>query len=302
MTFLGEIVTAMVTPFDNNLQVDYAQVEKLAKFLVNNGTEIILVSGTTGESPTLKPEEIKEMISTVRSAVASKAKILVGAGTNNTEKSVQVAQDMTKAGADCLLTVVPYYNKPSQEGMKAHFSAVAKAVDTPIIMYNIQSRTGVNMLPETITDMAKQYKNIIAVKQSHPDMEQITQIVDSAPEGFVVYSGDDSLTLPMLSLGAYGVISVSSHLVGSKMKEMITLFKAGKVVEANAIHRQCFPVMKKLFIAPNPTPVKYALNQIGVLDSDNVRLPLLPINSNEQQVIKEMLKNASNLLPAGTSV
>ncbi|MEW5818755.1 MAG: 4-hydroxy-tetrahydrodipicolinate synthase [Cyanobacteriota bacterium] len=298
MTFLGEIITAMVTPFDNDLKVDHSQAAKLAKFLVENGTETILISGTTGESPTLDPEEVKQLVSTVKKAVGSKTKLLVGAGTNNTEKSIKLAKEMTEAGADALLIVVPYYNKPSQEGMKAHFSAVASSVNTPIIMYNIQSRTGVNMLPETITDLAKKHKNIIAVKQSHPDMDQITEIIQNSPEGFVIYSGDDSLTLPMMSLGAYGVISVASHLIGSKLKEMTTNYKAGKTKEAIRIHLECYPVMKKIFIAPNPTPIKYALKEIGVLTNDNVRLPLVPINESQQKTIKEMLKDATNLLPA----
>ena len=205
---------------------------------------------------------------------------------------------MTEAGADALLVVVPYYNKPCQEGMKAHFSAVASSVKTPIIMYNIQSRTGVNMLPATITELARKHKNIIAVKQSYPDMDHITEIVDSAPKGFVVYSGDDPLTLPMMSLGAYGVISVASHLIGSKIKEMITLFKAGKNEEALKIHRECYPVFKKLFIAPNPTPLKYALVEAGVISSDNVRLPLVKINADQQAVINKLLKDSAKLLPA----
>lgn len=297
MTFLGEVVTAMVTPFDNDLNVDYIEVEKLAKYLVDNGTETILISGTTGESPTLEPEEIKQLIQTVKNAVGSKAKLLVGAGTNNTEKSISLAKEATKNGADALLVVVPYYNKPSQEGMKAHFSKIASNVDTPIIIYNIQSRTGVNMLPSTITDLAKAHKNIIAVKQSNPDMDQITEIVNNAPNGFVVYSGDDSLTLPMLSLGAYGVISVASHLIGSKIKEMITSYKNGEVDKAKKIHMECYPVFKQIFIAPNPTPLKYALSQIKVLTNDIVRLPMVPINDNQQLIIEELLKSSIKLIP-----
>jgi 4-hydroxy-tetrahydrodipicolinate synthase len=298
MTFLGELVTAMITPFDRDLKVDYSQVEKLARYLVDNGTDTILVSGTTGESPTLSPDEVKEMIATVKSAVGNKAKILVGAGTNNTDKSVQLAKEMSKKGADALLTVVPYYNKPSQEGMKAHFDTVARSVDTPIIMYNIQSRTGVNMLPQTIAEIAKENKNIIAVKQSHPDMDQVTEITKLTPDNFVVYSGDDSLTLPMMSLGAFGVISVASHLIGNKMKEMIKNYKSGKVQEAARLQRECYPVFKTLFIAPNPTPLKYALKETGVIENDNVRLPLVPINASQQNCIKEMLKDSANLLPA----
>lgn len=298
MSFLGEVITAMVTPFNEDLSVDYQQAESLAKYLSNNGSETILISGTTGESPTLSEDEVKELITVVKNAVGSKTKIMVGAGTNNTEKSIKLSQMVVKAGADAVLSVVPYYNKPSQEGMKAHFSAIASKVDAPIIIYNIPGRTGVNMLPNNITSLAKTYKNIVAVKQSNPDMDLITEIVDSSPAGFVVYSGDDSLTLPMLSLGAYGVISVASHLIGNKIKEMITSFKSGNVEEALLTHRKCYPIFKQIFIAPNPTPIKYALKEFGVLKNDLVRLPLIPISTDQQKVIKDMLQNGASLLPA----
>lgn len=300
MNFLGDVITAMVTPFDQNNNVDYQQAEKLAAHLANNGTDTILISGTTGESPTLTGDEVKQLISTVKSTVGAKVKIMVGPGTNNTEKSLLLSKEAVKNGADALLLVVPYYNKPSQEGIMAHFNYLASNLDIPIIIYNILSRTGVNMLPKTITDTARKHKNIIAVKQSNPDMDQITEIVDSAPEGFIVYSGDDSLTLPMLSLGAYGVISVASHLIGSKIKEMITSYKSGNVKEALNIHRACYPIFKKIFIAPNPTPVKYALKELNILKNDNVRLPLVPINQDQQKVIKEMLKEASGLIPVSS--
>lgn len=300
MNFLGEVITAMVTPFDQNNNVDYRQVERLAEHLANNGTETILISGTTGESPTLTSEEVKQLISTVKATVGSKVKILVGAGTNNTEKSLLVSKEAVKNGADALLLVVPYYNKPSQEGITAHFDYLASNLDTPIIIYNILSRTGVNMLPRTITDTARKHKNIIAVKQSNPDMDQITEIVDSAPEGFIVYSGDDSLTLPMLSLGVHGVISVASHLIGSEIKKLITSYKSGKVKEALTIHKSCYPVFKKIFIAPNPTPVKFALKELNILKNDNVRLPLVPINQDQQKVIMNMLKEVSGLLPVSS--
>lgn len=297
MCFLGEIVTAMVTPFDTEGNVDYMQVEKLARFLVDNGTETILIAGTTGESPTLKPEEIREMIVVVKSAVGSRAKILLGAGTNNTEKSVELAKNAESYGVDAILTVVPYYNKPSQEGIKAHFGAVAQATSLPIVMYNIPGRTGVNMAPETIAELAHSYENIIAVKQSNPDMDQVTQIVNLTPADFYVYSGDDSLTLPMLSLGGYGVVSVSSHLIGNKMKEMVTSYKNGDVKKAAEIHGECFKVFKTLFIAPNPTPLKFALMQLSVLSTETVRLPLVQINEQQRENVKAMLSAAESLIP-----
>lgn len=279
--YVGDVVTAMVTPFDKDLNVNYQAVEKLANHLVENGTETILVAGTTGESPTLTHEEELELLKVVKSTISGKAKLLMGAGSNSTATAVEMSKKVAKAGADAILTVVPYYNKPSQAGMEAHFGAIASAVDLPIMLYNIPGRTVVDMAPETIISLAKKYENIFAVKQSNGNLDLATEIISGAPEGFVLYSGDDSLTLPMLALGGVGVVSVASHLIGNEIQAMIKAFKAGNVAEATALHHKYYPVFKKIFMAPNPIPVKAALAKKGII-GENVRLPLVELDDKQK--------------------
>ncbi|MEI8377750.1 MAG: 4-hydroxy-tetrahydrodipicolinate synthase [bacterium] len=278
---VGDVVTAMVTPFDKDLKINYKMVEKLANHLVATGTETILVAGTTGESPTLTHDEELELLKVVKSAVSGKAKILIGAGSNSTATAVETSKKVAKAGADAILSVVPYYNKPSQIGMMAHFGAIANAVDLPIMLYNIPGRTGVDMAPETIIKIATEHKNIFAVKQSNSNLDLVTEIISDAPEGFVLYSGDDSLTLPMLALGAVGVVSVASHLIGNEIQAMIKAFKAGNVAEATALHHKYYPVFKKIFMAPNPIPTKAALAKKGLIE-ETVRLPLVCLDDKQK--------------------
>lgn len=272
----GEVITAMVTPFNKNREVDYDKVADLAKYLVKNGSDAILVAGTTGESPTLTNEEELEILSTVKSATSGKAKIVMGAGSNSTETAVKMSKKVEKEGADVILSVVPYYNKPSQAGMIAHFSAIAESTKLPIILYNIPGRTGVNMAVETVAELANKYPNIVAIKQSFGDMDVISELKLACPEDFMIYSGDDSLTLPMMSLGADGVISVASHLFGNEIKTMIHHFKTGNVTFAKNMQLKLYPVFKKLFMAPNPVPVKAALEKAGLI-KDYVRLPLVEL-------------------------
>lgn len=277
----GEVITAMVTPFDKNRQVDYDKVEELAKHLVQNGTDAIVIAGTTGESPTLTQEEELEILSTVKRAVQNKAKVIIGAGSNSTKTAVEMSKLAEKEGADAILSVVPYYNKPSQRGMIEHFSAVAESTKLPIILYNIPSRTGVNMTPQTVAELAKKYTNIVALKQSFADMEAITELKLSCPEDFLIYSGDDSLTLPMLSLGAHGVVSVTSHVYGNEIKSLIHNFKSGQIHAAKNMHEKLYPIFKKMFMAPNPVPVKAALAKMGIIE-EWVRLPLVELTSEEK--------------------
>lgn len=277
----GEVITAMVTPFNKNREIDYDQVETLAKHLVQSGTDAILVAGTTGESPTLTHEEEIEILSTVKRAVANKAKVVFGAGSNSTETAIKMSKLAEKEGADAILSVVPYYNKPSQAGMIAHFSAVAESTSLPIILYNIPGRTGVNMAVETIAELANKYPNIVALKQSFGDMDAVTELKIACPEDFVIYSGDDSLTLPMLSLGAEGVISVASHIFGNEIKSMIHNFKSGQIHAAKNMQLKLYPIFKKLFMAPNPVPVKAALEKAGII-KDYVRLPLVELNESQK--------------------
>lgn len=281
----GEIITAMITPFNEDLSIDYIALEKLINRLISTGSDAILVAGTTGETPTLSHEEEDELFAFVKKIVNGRVKIIMGAGSNSTQTAVQSSINAQKAGADAILSVVPYYNKPSQKGMYAHFSAIAKAVDIPIILYNIPGRTGVNMLPATIAKLASEYKNIVAVKQSNSDLDLISDIKSHCPEDFAIYSGDDSLTLPMMSLGAHGVISVASHLVGNEMKKMIKAFKNGNNEEALQIHLHLYPLFRKLFMAPNPVPVKAALANIGVI-KEYVRQPLVMLDSVEKKELQ----------------
>ncbi len=277
----GEVITAMVTPMEKTGVIDYDKVESLAKHLIESGSDTLLVAGTTGESPTLTNEEEIELVNSVKRAVANKAKIILGAGSNSTESAVEYTKFAQKEGVDAILSVVPYYNKPNQRGMIEHFSAIAEATNLPIILYNIPGRTGVNMLPETVAHLAKKYDNIVGVKQSFGDMDQVTELRMLCPDDFVIYSGDDSLTLPMLSLGAHGVISVASHIFGSEIKSMIRNFKSGELIAARNMQKKLYPAFRKLFMAPSPVPVKAALAYKGYIN-DYVRKPLVTLTEEEK--------------------
>mgnify|MGYP000711589680 CR=1 FL=1 len=293
----GEVITAMVTPMVKTGAIDYDSVESLASHLVESGSDALLVAGTTGESPTLTNEEEIELVNSVKRAAANKAKIILGAGSNSTESAIEYTKFAQKEEVDAILSVVPYYNKPNQRGMIEHFSAVAENTDLPIIMYNIPSRTGVSMLPETAAYLANKYKNIVALKQSCPDMDKVTEMKILCPDDFAIYSGDDSLTLPMLALGAHGVISVASHLFGAEVKSMIRNFKTGELLAARNMHKKLYPAFRKLFMAPNPTPIKAALAYKGFI-GDYVRRPLVTLTEDEKielfKVIDEVKAELSN--------
>ena len=280
----GEVITAMVTPMNEKKEIDYDKAESLVKYLINNGSDSILVAGTTGESPTLTHEEEIELISTVKRAAANKVKIIANSGSNSTETAVKSAENAQKEEVDAILSVVPYYNKPSQKGMIEHFSAIAESVDLPIILYNIPSRTGVTMQPKTVAYLAGKYDNIVAVKQSCPDLDMVSELKMYCPEDFVIYSGDDSLTLPMLSIGAHGVISVASHLFGSEIKSMIRNFKTGNPAAAKNMHQKLFNIFKKLFMAPNPVPIKAALAHKNLIE-EYVRRPLVELTEDEKIIL-----------------
>ena len=272
----------MVTPFNNKREIDYDKAEQLTKHLITHGSDAVLVAGTTGEGPTLTHEEEFELLSTVKRAAVNKAKVIMNAGSNCTETAVMAAKWAQKENVDAILSVVPYYNKPSQQGMIEHFSAVAESVDLPVIIYNIPGRTGVNMLPETVAALAEKYSNIVAIKQSCGDMDAVTEMKICCPPDFSIYSGDDSLTLPMMSLGARGVVSVASHLFGSEIKSMIRNYKTGEFLAAVNMHKKLYPAFRKLFMAPNPVPVKAALAHKGLIE-DTVRRPLVELSSIEKK-------------------
>lgn len=278
----GEVITAMITPFDKDLCIDFAALERLINHLIETGTDSILVAGTTGETPTLTNQEETELFKFVNKTVAGRVKIIMGAGSNSTASAKEYSRKAQELGAEAILSVVPYYNKPSQKGMYAHFSAIAKSVDLPIILYNIPGRTGVNMMPSTVAKLANDFKNIVALKQSNSDLDLISDIKGLVPDDFVIYCGDDSLTLPMLSLGAYGVISVASHIAGRKIKNMVTEFKKGNVSEALKLHLELYPLFRKIFMAPNPVPIKAALANLGIIE-EFVREPLVVLDENEKK-------------------
>lgn len=287
---LGEVITAMVTPFDEERNVDYNSLEKISRHLIEQKTDAVVVAGTTGEGPTLTHEEEQEILLCVKSTVAGQAKVVMGAGSNCTKTAIDSSIKAQELGADAILSVVPYYNKPSQQGLIEHFSAIAKSVDLPIILYNIQGRTGIDMKPETIEFLAKEYKNIVAVKQSNGNLDLISEIKSLCPDDFAIYSGDDSLTLPMLSIGAHGVVSVASHVVGSEIKSMIRNYKSGQVLAASNMHRILYPLFRKIFMAPNPTPIKALLSKMGIIEN-YVRRPLVELNEQERLELSECLNN-----------
>lgn len=284
----GEVITAMVTPFNSKREIDYNKAEELAQYLMEHGSDAILVAGTTGEGPTLTHEEEFELLSTVKRAVANKCKVIMNAGSNSTQTAVTSAKWAQKEDVDAILSVVPYYNKPSQDGMFEHFSAIAESTKLPIIIYNIPSRTGVNMQPQTVAKLAEKYENIVAIKQSFGDMDAVTEMKILCPDDFSVYSGDDSLTLPMMSLGARGVVSVASHIFGSELKSMIRNYKTGEILAALNMHKKLYPAFRKLFMAPNPVPVKAALARMGIIE-EYLRKPLVEMSEADKKELFKVL-------------
>jgi len=285
----GRVITAMVTPFNKDLTINFKQAKKLACHLVQSGSDGLVVAGTTGESPTLSKDEKIELFRTVVEEVGGKASVIAGTGSYSTSDSIALTQAAQKAGVDGVMLVAPYYNKPSQEGLFQHFKAIAESTDLPVIIYNIPGRTSVNVLPETMARLAK-ISNIVAVKEASGSMDQVSELKRVLPEHFAIYSGDDSLTLPILALGGKGVISVASHLVGLRIKEMINAYTSGNTTLATKIHLELVPVFKGMFITTNPVPVKTALNLRG-LQVGGLRLPMVEATDAEKESIKALLES-----------
>ncbi len=296
MTIFGRVMTAMITPFDTEGHVNYAVAEALAAHLVAHGTDTLVVCGTTGESPTLTWDEEYQLFQVVKQAVVGKAKVVAGTGSNSTTEAIAATQKADKLELDGSLQVVPYYNKPPQEGLYQHFRAIAEASpDLPLILYNVPGRTGQNLSAETVSRLAE-IPNIVAVKEASGNLDQVSQIRRSTPSGFSIYSGDDSLTLPMLAVGAEGVISVASHLVGDALQQMIQAFEQGQVQIAAQIHLQLFPLFKALFYSTNPIPVKAALRIQG-WEVGLTRLPLAESSSTLEQVLQTVMADLDLLKP-----
>ena len=288
MTEIGRLITAMVTPFDEEGQVDYEQAKRLAKAMLDSGSDGVILSGTTGESPTLSTEEKLRLFAEVKSAVGNSGAIIAGTGNYNTAESIELSKEAEREGVDGLLLVVPYYNKPPQEGLYQHFKAIAGNVNLPCIVYNVTSRTSLNMTHET-TIRLSEIDNIVGVKEAGSDMDQITRIIDGAKPGFLVWSGNDNETFYIMATGGYGVVSVASHLVGSQIKQMMGYLLEGDVEKAAAEHRRLLPLFKVLFVVSNPIPVKYCLNQVG-FNVGNTRLPLVPPDPKSAAQIDEVLQ------------
>ena len=295
MKRFGRLLTAMVTPLNKEGAVDWGQAKKLALALLNSGTEGILVSGTTGESPTLAQDEKLRLFQEIKQAVGDRGTVIAGTGNYNTAESLELTREAERIGVDGCLLVVPYYNKPTQEGLYQHFKTIAEGTSLPCIVNNVPSRTVTNLSAETTIRLSR-VDNIIGIKEASGNMEQVAKIIDDTGEDFLVWSGNDSDTFPILALGGYGAISVASHLVGNQIKEMIHSFTSGEVAEAARLHRRLLPLFKVLFIVSNPTPLKYALNGVG-FRVGKPRLPLVEPDEKSAAQIKEVLKNYRVDLP-----
>lgn len=263
MTALGSIVTAMITPFDEQGALDVAEAQRLARWLVDRGNDGLVVAGSTGEGMTLDAQERNELFRAVKEAVNGRAAVIANVGTSDTRTTVAAAKEAQLAGADALLVVVPPYNKPPQSGMVAHFGAVADAVPLPLVIYNIPGRTGSNMLAETQLELARRHKNVAGVKESSADLNQIATLVRDRSDGFAVWAGDDYLFLPALAVGVDGVVGVASHLCSAEYRKMLEAFRSGDTRTATEIHLSLLGLMNGLFAAANPIPVKWAMNQLG---------------------------------------
>lgn len=283
----GQILTAMVTPFDHNEEIDFPATRNLINYLIANGTDGLVISGTTGESPTLTEEEKVKLFKFTVEVVNGRVPVIAGTGSYNTKASIDLTRQAADAGVDGIMLVVPYYSKPSQEGLYQHFQAIAAVTSLPIMLYNIPGRSAVNMSVETVVRLSD-IPNIVAIKEAGGNLDTMTEIVQNTPEDFSLYSGDDGLTIPVLSIGGAGVISVASHVIGNEMQTMIEKFNSGNVKEAAKDHRSLLPIMKALFAAPNPTPVKSALNLKGI-PVGGVRLPMIPLNKEELNSLQEVL-------------
>ena len=287
MTEIGRLITAMVTPFDEKGAVDYEQAKCLANALLDSGSDGLVITGTTGEGPTLSAEEKIRLYAEVKEAIGSRGAVIAGTTDNDTAKSIELSAEAESVGADALLLTVPAYNKPPQEGLYQHFKAIAESTSLPCVLYNVTSRTSLNMTDET-TIRRSELDNIVGVKEAGSDLNQITRIIDGAGDDFRVWSGNDDETFSIMATGGYGVVSVLSHLVGNQIKQMMGYLLEGDVEKAAAEHRRLLPLFKVMFIVSNPIPLKYSLNHVG-FNVGPMRLPLVPPDDKSAEKILEVL-------------
>ena len=287
MIDFGKVATAMVTPFDHKGNIDFEKTTQLINYLISNGSDALVIAGTTGESPTLSTEEKLALFRHSVKVVDGRVPVVAGTGSNNTYASIELTKKAEEIGVDAIMIVAPYYNKPNQEGLYQHFKTIAESTELPVMLYNIPGRSVINMSVDTIVRLAE-LPNVVALKDASGDLDAMTAIIAQTSNDFALYSGDDGLTLPVLAVGGTGIISVASHIIGNEMQEMVKLYESGNPKEAAKIHQRIVPVMKSLFAAPSPTPVKTAL-QLKGLDVGSVRLPLVPLTEEERQTLVSTL-------------
>ena len=297
MKHFGRQLTAMVTPFDSGGNIDYSQAKKLATALVNSGNDGVVVCGTTGESPTIRPDEKVRLFTEIKDAIGNKGTIIAGTGSYNTAESCELTKEAERIGVDGCLLVVPYYNRPTQEGLYQHFKTIADSTNLPCLLYNVPSRTVTSLMAETTIKLSK-IENIVGVKEASANFEQIAKIIEGTDKEFLVYSGNDGDTFPVVAMGGYGVVGVITHLVGLQVKEMIEHILANRISEAATIHRNLLPLVNALFVIANPMPVKYALNYLG-FSVGKPRLPLIEPDEKSKAFIEETLKRIKIDLPIG---
>ncbi|KIY20754.1 MULTISPECIES: 4-hydroxy-tetrahydrodipicolinate synthase [Mesobacillus] len=288
MVQFGRVSTAMVTPFDHKGHIDFAKTTKLVNHLISNGTDSLVIAGTTGESPTLSKEEKLALFQHVVKVVDKRVPVIAGTGSNDTYATVELTKKAEETGVDAIMIVAPYYNKPNQEGLYQHYKAAAEATALPLMIYNIPSRTSVTIQPETIIRLAD-IPNIVAVKEASGDLNAMTKIIASTPEDFLLYSGDDGMTLPVLAIGGVGIVSVAAHVIGNEMQAMVEAFLNGRNEDAAKLHQRLLPIMQGMFAAPSPGPIKTAL-QLKGLDVGSVRLPMVPMTEQERTAVAKLFE------------
>jgi len=287
----GSVITAMVTPFRDDFSLDLEGAQALAGYLLENGSDALVVAGSTGEAATLSHREKTDLFRAVVEAARGKGKVICGTGTYDTAETIELTRAAQSAEADAVLVVTPYYSRPPQRGLVAHFTKVAESTDLPVILYNIPSRTACLIEPDTLLQLASDVRNIVAVKDATADFQTATRIIRESPPDFELYSGDDWATLPFVCLGGVGVVSVASHLVGERMREMIELASTGDVPAARKIHEDLMPLFQGLFITSNPIPVKAALEFAGQ-PAGPLRLPLVAATSEERARVEQAMRDA----------
>lgn len=283
----GRIGTAMITPFTKDGAINYQELERIIDFLIENGTDTIVACGTTSENPTMSTEEKIEVVRFTVEKVAGRVPVIAGTGDNETAYSIAMTHKAEENGANGIMLVTPYYNKPNQRGMYAHFETIAKETALPIMLYNVPGRTGANILAETTIALSKDVENIVCIKEASGNLDQMGDIIENVNPDFYVYSGDDGLTLPLLAIGGRGIISVASHVVGNDMQQMIRAFEQGRHEEAGQIHRALLPLVRALFAQPNPSPIKYAMTKLG-FDTLDVRLPMMEMLPEEKAAFDQI--------------